>query len=117
MRRIRIGNRNKSVTFYSPKSGNNTSGGTEDGWTEMFSALAHFLPLRGSEITLAARQVGKKPVIVTIAASPDHLLIKADWKMVCDGKEYNIKEDPTETEDFNDVQFLAEGGVSVGDSG
>jgi SPP1 family predicted phage head-tail adaptor len=114
MKRIRIGDLDKDVTFYSPNEVDNGRGGKAKGWTEEFNAMAKFTYLRGSEISLAGRLSGKQPVVMTVHNSPRHYLIAADWMVKFDGVEYNVRENTTLTEGNAYLQFLTESGVSTG---
>lgn len=64
--------------------------------------------LRGGETVMAARLESRTPVIITIRNSARARQVTSEWRVVIDGRIYDIKEDPRPTENRRDLEVLAE---------
>lgn len=65
-------------------------------------------PRRGGEGVMQARIESRNPAIITVRASSLTRRITSEWRLGIDGREYDVKEDPQETEDRAFLQFYAE---------
>lgn len=65
--------------------------------------------LRGGESVMQARMTAKSPAIVTVRASSLSRRIGSDWKIRVDGREFECKEHPRESDDRAFLEFLVEG--------
>ena len=83
-------------------------GGTVDDWVPQFSEWAGVRHLRGGESVMQARLASKSPAIVTMRASTLTRRVTSEWKLRIDGREFDAKEDPRETDDRAFFEVLAE---------
>jgi SPP1 family predicted phage head-tail adaptor len=102
------------VAFDMPTQFPDGLGGTEEGWSEQFTAFANFKYLRGTETVMAARLTGRQPVVVTIRQSDAARLVTTDWRMrdARRGTVYNVR-GVTPTDDRAYLEILCESGVAV----
>lgn len=84
-------------------------------WTPQFEQAAHRQWLRGGESVFAARLESRQPAIITVRDSAQARSVTADWRAVDtrDGRIYNIRENPKESDDRRFLEMLAESGVST----
>lgn len=64
--------------------------------------------LRGGESVMQARMESRNPAIITVRASSLTRGVDSEWRVRIDGREYDVKEDPRETQDRAFLEFLAE---------
>ena len=109
------GDLHQSVAFDAPASADDGLGGTEIGWSEEFTARAHYRFLRGGETVQAARLDGRQPVVVTVRNCSDARMVTNNWRMrdVNTGKVYNVRADPVPSDDRIWMEILVESGVAV----
>lgn len=61
--------------------GDDGYGGRQTKYAEQFDCRAGFIPLRGGEAVLAARLVGRQPIIVRVRAETRTRAIEHGWRM------------------------------------
>ncbi|NRP70607.1 hypothetical protein ILFOPFJJ_01488 [Ensifer psoraleae] len=90
-------------------------GNTVSTWVLQFTEAAHRVWLRGGETVMAARLESRQPVIITIRNSARARTVTADWRAVDtrDGRVYNLRENPKESDNRGYLEMLAEGGVAT----
>jgi head-tail adaptor len=70
------------VAFDAPQGSVTATGGQVTAWVEQIAGVwAGFRFLRGSETVIAARLVGRQPVVVTLRASAAAQAITTEWRM------------------------------------
>lgn len=106
---IAAGDLTKRATLSSPILERDPDGNLLSGWKDEGTVWAHVLPLRGGEEVMQARMQSKAPAIVTVRASSLARQITAEWRVEIDGRSYDVKEPPRETQDRARLEFLAEG--------
>lgn len=74
---------------------------------------AKFHYLRGGEEVMAGRLAGRQPAIVTVRSSAATRALTTDWRILKDGKEWNIRSitDPDGRRAW--LEILAESGVTT----
>ncbi|WP_313353213.1 phage head closure protein [Paracoccus sp. (in: a-proteobacteria)] len=98
----------KRAAFRKPIKQPDANGKVIQGYNLQFTLWANVLPLRGGESVMQARLVSKNPAIITVRACEWSRLITSEWKIRIDGREYDIKEDPRESQDRAFLEMLAE---------
>lgn len=68
----------------------------------------HVRWLRGGEAVMQARLTAKSPAIVTVRAFSLTRQIDSDWQLRIDGRDYELREDPRESEDRAFLEMLIE---------
>jgi SPP1 family predicted phage head-tail adaptor len=102
------------VAFDRPTSLSDGAGGTEIGWTEVFSCWAGVVYLRGTESVMAARLSGRQPVVVTIRNCTNAQLVTHDWRMrdLRSSTIYNVRTAiPSDDRAF--IELTCESGVAA----
>lgn len=87
-------------------------------WETQFERWAKIKFMRGSESVLAARLEARQPAILTIRNSAEARQVTADWRIVelvegRNGPVFNIRENPTRTDDRAWLEMLVETGVAT----
>ena len=82
------------------------------GVTDRGTVWANLRHLRGGETVLQARLESRAPAIVTVRASRSTRLITSEWQVKIDGRIYEVKESPRETQDRAFLEFLVEEGAA-----
>ena len=88
--------------------------GNEQGsWAEQFECWAKRQFLRGGEQVIASRLESRQPAILTVRNSVNTRMITSEWRAIDkrDGRIFNIREDPKESDDRAMLEMLAEAGV------
>lgn len=83
------------------------------GWADRFSRWCNVRYLKGGETVMAARLEARQPVLVRIRKDDRTAQIAPDWRLLIDGREYNITEPPRPTENGGHYEFLCESGVAT----
>ena len=111
---VSAGKLDRRFQFQQRREQSDGMGNTVSDWVSQFTLAAGRSFLRGGETVIAARLENKQPAIVTIRNSTDARQITADWRAidVRDGRVYNIRETPKESDDRGFLEFLAESGVA-----
>lgn len=64
--------------------------------------------LRGTEAVMQARMQSRSPAILTVRRSPDTDRITSEWRVLIDGRKFDVKEDPRQSDDRGYLEMLAE---------
>ncbi|UFS66567.1 head-tail adaptor protein [Paracoccus denitrificans] len=64
--------------------------------------------LRGGEGVMQARLESRNPVVIGVRNSERARQVTSEWRVVIDGRAYDVKEDPRPTESRRDLEMLAE---------
>lgn len=86
------GRLDERVTFQKRGTAADGYGGMETSWSDQFTVWGGFLHLRGGETVLSARLEGVHPAVIRVRASSDTTQITTDWRAVCDGVVYSIRD-------------------------
>lgn len=102
------------VAFDRPTEADDDYGGVATTWGEAFARPAHFRYLRGGETVQARRLEGRQPVVVTVFADPDTLVVTTDWRMrdTLRAETYNIRSIVL-SEDRHWLELTCEKGVAA----
>lgn len=98
----------KRASFLKPEKGRDPDGNIIQGYFEQFNVAASVQPLRGGEEIMQARMQSKAPAIITVRASSQSRQITSEWRIRIDGHEYDVKEDPRESQNRAFLEMLAE---------
>lgn len=109
------GRLDRRYSFYKRVEVADGAGNFEGGWQLQFEMAGNRKYLRGGEAVMASRLQAKSPVILTIRSCINSRLIKPDWRATDTrtGEEFNIREQPQESDNRGYMQMLAEAGVAV----
>lgn len=108
------GDLTKRATFQRPHKAADADGNPIQAWPTVFTAWANLRPLRGGESVMAARMDSRSPAILTFRASSQSRQVTSEWRVVVDGRVYECREDPRETQDRAYFEMLIEGGGNAG---
>lgn len=86
------GRLDRRVTFQSRATGSDGYGGRVTDWADEFTVWGGFTHLRGGETVISERLEGVHPAVIRIRASSDSRRITADWRAVCEGTIYAIRD-------------------------
>lgn len=111
---MRAGDLTKRASFRRPIEARDTNGNPIQGYPEAFKAWVNLKPLRGGESVMASRMQSRAPAIVTFRSSSQAREVTSDWQVVIDGRIYEAKEDPRETQDRAYLEMLVEAGGNAG---
>ena len=103
------GDLTKRIGFYKPNIYRDPDGKLIHDYILQFTLWANVHPLRGGEQVMQARIQSKNPVIIKVRASAASRRIDSIWQAKIDGRDYDIKEDPRESQDRKWLEFMAEG--------
>ena len=93
------GQMTKRATLLEPIEAVDADGQIVQSWRERGTVWCNVRWLRGGESVMQARLASKSPAIVTMRASTLTRRVTSEWKLRIDGREYDAKEDPRETDD------------------
>ena len=108
---VRAGDLTRIATLLEPIEARDADGQVVQSWQDRGTVWCNVLPLRGGESVMAARMQSRSPVIVTVRAASLTRRITSEWRLRIDGREYDVKEDPRETQDRAWFEMLAEAGA------
>ncbi|WP_312529933.1 phage head closure protein [Paracoccus sp. (in: a-proteobacteria)] len=111
---MRAGDLTKRATFQRPHKEKDADGKVIHTYPEAFTAWVNLKPLRGGESVMASRMQSRSPAIVTFRSSTQARAVTSEWRVVIDGRIYESKEDPRETQDRALFEMLVEGGGNAG---
>lgn len=107
---MRAGDLRKRATLRAPVEERDADGQLVQSYVARGVVWAHLRPLRGGEAVMQARMQSRSPAIITVRRSTITTPITSDWRVVVDEREYEVREDPRETEDRAFLEFLVEAG-------
>lgn len=96
------------ATFQEPFEDVDADGQIVQRYEDRFQDRVTLRFLRGGETVMAARLESRSPVIIGIRNSARARQVTSEWRVVIDGRIYDIKEDPRPTENRRDLEVLAE---------
>ena len=97
----------KRATLLEPFEDRDRDGRIVQGWMDRGTVWCNWTPRRGGESVMQARIESRNPAIITVRASALTRRITSEWVARIDGREFDVKEDPTETPDRAYLEFLA----------
>lgn len=98
----------KRAVLLEPFEDRDQDGQIVQSYADRGSVWANIRPLRGGESVMQARMESRNPAILTVRASSATRAITSEWRIAVDGREYDVKEDPRETQDRAFLEFLVE---------
>lgn len=111
---IGVADLTKRATFQRPIEARDEDGNPIQAYPDAFKAWVNLKPLRGGESVMASRMDARAPAIVTFRTSTQAREVTSEWRVVIDGRIYDAKEDPRETQDRAFLEMLIEGGGNAG---
>ena len=102
------GPRSKRATFLRPIKSRDADGKVIQSHVPAFEAWAHVRWLRGGESVMQARLASRSPAIVTIRAHATAQEVTSEWRVQIDGRDFEVKEDPRESDDPASLELLVE---------
>lgn len=105
---METGDLTKRATLLEPITVRDEDGGKIGDYTDRSTVWANLLPLRGTEAVMQARIQSRNPAIITVRASSLTRQITSEWRVRIDGRVFDVKERPRETQDRAFLEFLAE---------
>lgn len=93
--------------------GSDPDGMATDGHAPQFTVWCGVEWKRGGETVTQARMESRSPAILTVRQTPDTRRITSEWQATIhggpfDGRVFDVKEDPTPTDDRGYLQMLVE---------
>lgn len=98
----------KRATLLEPIEAVDADGQLVQSWRERGTVWCNIRWLRGGESVMQARLASKSPAIVTVRASTLTRRVSSEWNLRIDGREFDAKEDPRETDDRAFFEVLVE---------
>ena len=105
---MRAGQLSKRATLLEPVKDVDLDGQPVRSWVERGTVWCNVRWLRGGESVMQARLASKSPAIVTMRASTLTWRVTSEWKLRIDGRDFDAKEDPRETDDRAFFEVLME---------
>lgn len=105
---MRAGDLTKRATLLEPIEAVDDDGQVVQSWADRGTVWCNWTPRRGGEGVMQARIESRNPAIITVRASALTRRITSEWVARIDGREFDVKEDPTETPDRAFLEFYAE---------
>jgi len=97
----------KRATLLEPIEAVDDDGQVVQSWADRGTVWCNWTPRRGGESVMQARLESRNPAIITVRASALTRRITSEWVARIDGREFDVKEAPTETPDRAYLEFLA----------
>lgn len=108
---MKTGDLKKRATLRAPVEDRDADGQIVQSFADRGVVWAHLRPLRGGEAVMQARMQSRSPAIVTVRRSTITTPITSEWRVIIDGRDYAVREDPRETDDRAFLEFLVEAGA------
>ena len=96
------------ATFAAPVEAVDADGQVVQDYQEQFAVWAGVRWLRGGESVMQARMQSRSPAILTVRKTPDTERITSEWRVLVDGRDFDVKEDPRPSDDRGYLEMLAE---------
>lgn len=97
----------KRATLLEPIEAVDDDGQVVQSWADRGTVWCNVRWLRGGESVMQSRIESRNPAIITVRASALTRRITSEWVARIDGREFDVKEAPTETPDRAYLEFLA----------
>ncbi|MFH5773589.1 phage head closure protein [Paracoccus sp. NGMCC 1.201697] len=98
----------KRATFAEPVEAEDADGQIVQTYDARFTEWVHVRWLRGSEAVMQARMASRSPAVVTFRNSERARTVTSEWQVTVDGRIFQAKEDPRESEDRAFQEMLVE---------
>lgn len=96
------------AAFAEPIKERDEDGGVIQRYEDQFTVWTGVRWLRGGEAVMQSRMQSRSPAILTVRKTPDTERITSEWRVVLDGREFDVKEDPRPSDDRGYLEMLAE---------
>ena len=96
------------ATFAAPVEARDDDGQVVQSYEEQFTVWAGIRWLRGGESVMQARMQSRSPAILTVRKTPDTRRITSEWRVLVDGRDFDVKEDPRPSDDRGYWEMLVE---------
>ena len=96
------------AAFAAPFEDTDADGQIVQRYDEQFTVWAGVRWLRGGETVMQARMQSRSPAILKVRKSPDTDRITSEWRVLVDGRNFDVKEDPRPSDDRGYLEMLAE---------
>lgn len=96
------------AAFAAPFEDTDADGQIVQSYVEQFTVWAGVRWLRGGETVMQSRMQSRSPAILTVRKSPDTDRITSEWRVLVDGRDFDVKEDPRPSDDRGYLEMLAE---------
>ena len=96
------------ATFQEPFEADDADGRVIQRYDDRFQDRVTIRFLRGGESVMQARLESRNPVIIGVRNSERARQVTSEWRIVIDGRAYDLKEDPRPTESRRYLEMLAE---------
>lgn len=107
-RAFSAGNLTKRATLLQPVEARDADGQLIQSYADRGTVWAGLLPLRGGESVMQSRMAARAPAIVIVRSSALSRRVTSEWRVAIDGRTYDVREPPRETQDRAFLEFLAE---------
>ena len=98
----------KIATFAEPVEAVDADGQAVQSYETRFIEWVHVRWLRGGESVMQSRLASRSPAVVTFRNSERARTVTSEWRVTIDGRTFEAKEDPRETEDRAFQEMLVE---------
>ncbi len=105
---MNAGDLTKRATFQRPVEAVDADGQVVHSYVTAFVTWAHVRWLRGGESVMQSRLASRSPAILTIRAHDQARAVTSEWRVVIDGRTFEAKEDPCESQDRAMLELLVE---------
>ena len=96
------------AAFAAPFEDTDADGQIVQRYDEQFTVWAGVRCLRGGETVMQSRMQSRSPAILKVRKSPDTDRITSEWRVLVDGRNFDVKEDPRPSDDRGNHEMLAE---------
>lgn len=96
------------AAFTAPVEAVDADGQVVQSYGEQFTVWCGIQWKRGGEAVMQARMQSRSPAILTVRKTPDTERITSEWRVLVNGRDFDVKEDPTPTDDRAFLEMLAE---------
>ena len=96
------------AAFAAPVEARDDDGQVVQSYDEQFTVWAGIRWLRGGESVMQARMQSRSPAILTVRKTPDTDRITSEWRVLVDGRDFDVKEDPRPSDDRGYLEMLVE---------
>jgi head-tail adaptor len=96
------------ATFQEPFEDTDADGMAIQRYDTRFQDRVTLKFLRGSETVMQARLESRNPVVIGLRNSERARSITSEWRVIVEGRIYEVREDPHPTDDRRNLEMLAE---------
>lgn len=102
------GKLDRRAAFAAPFEARDDDGQIVQRHDEQFTVWCGVRWLRGGEAVMQSRMQSRSPAILTVRKTPDTDRITSEWRVLVDGRDFDIQEDPRASDDRGFLEMLAE---------